>query len=122
MHVDEENAGPAVAIEVGEAGLAAPAMRIQSHFGGNVLEVVVPHVLIKDGMFVAVGVQVSIEGVGDSDVLTIWSFFVVSVLSDVTDQQVDEAVVIVVEEKRAGRVSHQTETGFLRNVLEMSVA
>src|ERR1700721_475399 len=44
LHLQEKNVGPAVSIQIGEGRVAAPAVRVQPYVGGDVFEVVVPHV------------------------------------------------------------------------------
>ena len=48
LHVEDVEIGPAVAVQVGDAGVAAPARRPQPDVRGDVLEPVVAHVLVED--------------------------------------------------------------------------
>ena len=51
------------------------------------------------------------EGIGQSHVLTLRPFLVTGVLAHVADQQVEQAIVVIVEENSSGRMADQIEAG-----------
>src|SRR5580700_9508558 len=108
LHVEEEDVGPAVAIKVAEGGVTAPAVWAQPYFRSHVPEPVVAQIPVKDGIFVAVRMQVPFEGVGYPDVLSVRSLLVGGILADIADQKVEQAVVVIVKKKCSRRVGDKS--------------
>ena len=100
LHVQEKNVGPAVSIHIGEGRVAAPAVRVQSYLGGDVLEVVVPHVLVKHGILIALCVQVPVESVRYTNIFAVRPLIIGGVLAHIAHQEVNQAVVVIVEKER----------------------
>src|ERR1700722_6281437 len=80
-----------------------------------------PHIFVEHGMLKAIGMQMPFEGVGDSNVFALRPFFVVGVFADIADEEIEQAVIVVIEKKRAGGVSGEAKPGFLRNVGEVAM-
>ena len=95
--------GPTVAVQIGEAGIAAPAVGMQAHFRGHIFEMVMTHVLVEDGMFVALGMQVAGEAIWQATYSPSGPFSSLVYLPDVADQKIEQAVIVVVEEQRLRR-------------------
>ncbi len=87
----------------------------------DVLEAVVPHVLVEDARLAAVGVEVAAEGVGETDVGAAAPLLVVGVAANVAHEEVEQAVVVVVEEDGARGVADVVHARLLRDVLEVPV-
>jgi len=83
LHVQKENARPAFAVQVSKTRLSTPSVRFETYFCRYILKVVVPHILVKDGVFVAVRIEMAREGVWDSRVLAIRPLFIACVFADV---------------------------------------
>src|SRR6202041_4209794 len=100
-HIQEKQIGPAVAIQVGEARVSAPAPGMQANFRSNILETIVAHVLVQDGVFETVGMHMSVKRVAQAHVLAVSPLFVAGVPAYVAHQEIKQSVVVVVEENGA---------------------
>ena len=109
LHVQEKNVGPAVSIHIGEGRVAAPAVRVQSYLGGDVLEVVVPHVLVKHGILIALCVQVPVESVRYTNIFAVRPLIIGGVLAHIAHQEIDLTVAIIVEEERTRGMCGEAE-------------
>ena len=122
LHVQHEKIGPAVAVQIGHARIAAPAGRPQSDVSGHVLEAIVSGVPVEDGILEAVRMRVAQKRVRQADVRAVRPFLVGGVLADIADQKIDQAVAVEVEEHRAGGMRHQIDARLFADVLEVSVS
>ena len=101
LHVEHIELRVAVAIEIDERGIAAPAAVSQAHLFGNLLEPLAVDVAIEEAVLGALGIEMTAEGVLQSDVIAARSLLVDGVDADTGDEQVQKAIVVVVEEDRA---------------------
>jgi hypothetical protein len=100
-HVHHQQVRTAVAVQIGERRLAAPADRLQSDLCGDVGERVVSRVAIEHRLLVAIGMEMSLERVGQTGELAVRSLAVAGVLADVADEEIEQAVAVVVHEHGA---------------------
>src|SRR5580658_4425014 len=122
LHVKKINAGPARAIQIAEARIAAPAVRMQSHFRCDVLKMVVSKILVQDGMLETLGMEMAKKAVFKGNILAIGALSIVGVHADIADEKIEESIVIVIEEERSRGMGHQAEAGFFGNIMEVAVA
>ena len=101
LHVQDEEIRPAIAVDVRRGRIAAPAGRFQSDFGRDVFEAAAPEVLVEGGVFEAIGVEVTEERIFEPDVCAIRPFLIVRVAADIADEEIHQAVLVVVEEHSA---------------------
>ena len=101
LHVQHEQVGPTVAVQIGNRGVAGPPLGLQADLGGHVLESVVPQIPVEDGVLEPIRVEVAHERVRQPDVRAIGTLLIDRVLAHVADEQIEQAVVVVVEEDRA---------------------
>src|SRR5215469_4908535 len=59
--------------------------------------------------------------VGNADKFTVRPFFIVGVLADIADQEIEQAVVVVVEEEGPRGVSNHAQSSLVGNVFEVAV-
>ena len=85
--------------------LARPGGVLEARRFGDVLELVAAEVAIEDRPLRAIGMQVSGERVEDAFVGAAVALLVERVLADVGDEEIEQAVAVVVEEDRARRVA-----------------
>ncbi len=97
-------------------------MRAQADFGGDVFEMVVTEIFVQDGILEALGEEMAVKTVLQADILAVGTSFVGGVLADVADEEIEKAVIVVVEEESAGGMGDEAEAGFLGDVGEMAVA
>src|SRR5215472_18428173 len=76
-------------------------------------------ILVENRVLVTLRVQMSVEGVGNSDILVVWPFVVVGVFADVANQQIEQSIVVIIEKECSRRMSHQSEPCFLGYVRKM---
>src|SRR5579864_278266 len=73
-------------------------------------------------MLVAFRINLPGKSIGQSDVRTIWIFFVGGVFPDVADQKIQQPVAIVIEEHGACGMGDDVDPGLFGDVREMAVA
>src|SRR5580704_5419554 len=122
LHVQEVHARPTITFQIGEACVATPAARIESHICGDILELIVAQIFVENRVLEAFGMEVAGKRVLQADVSSFWSFFVAGINADIADEQIDQTIVIVVKEESPGGMSNQIKASFMRNVLEMAMA
>ena len=101
LHVERVEIGEAVAVQIGDARIAAPAGAAEAALRGDVLEAVAAEVPVEDRGLGAVGVQVPEKASDRPTNAPSGPCVVVGVLADVAEIQIEQAVVVVVEEHRA---------------------
>src|SRR5580704_441391 len=121
LHVQQGLARPTITVQIGEACVATPAARIESHFRGDILELIVAQIFVENRVLEPFGMEVAGKRVLQADVSSFWSFFVGGIDADIADEQIDQTIVIIIKEESSGRMSNQIKTGFMRNVLEMAM-
>jgi hypothetical protein len=62
------------------------------------------------------------ERIFHADVSAFRAFFAGGIDADVADEQIDQAIIVVVKKESAGGVRGQVETRFMRNIFEVAVA
>jgi len=72
-------------------------------------------------MFEAFRVQVTGKGVRQTDIGTIGGFLVRCVSAYIADEQIDKAIVVVIDEHSAGRMRNQVQSGGFAHVCKVSV-
>src|SRR5947209_4722800 len=99
LHIEEVNSRPAVAFQIGETRVAAPAAGIQSHLGGYILKLVVAQIFVQNRMLKTIRVKVAGERISQTDVGAFRAFFIFGVNADIANQQIYQAIVIVIKEE-----------------------
>src|SRR2546425_1007659 len=101
LHVEHVEIGPPVPVDVDRARIAAPAHVDDPALFGHVDEAVVPPVLVEDAALVPLfRVQVSVEGVGEADMVAARADLVRGIPADVAYEEIEQPVAVVVEEDR----------------------
>ena len=59
LHVQEVDAGKAIALYIGESGITAPAVRIEADFRRDVFEFIVAQIFVEHWMFEALGIEMA---------------------------------------------------------------
>src|SRR5882724_3857211 len=101
LHIQEVDARPTIALQVSKASVATPATRIESHFGGDILELIVAQILVENRVLKAFGMEVARKRVFQADISSFWPFFVGRINADIADEQIDQTIVIVIKEESA---------------------
>jgi len=101
LHVEDVEVGPTVVVHVDDRRVAAPARVEEPHPARDVLEPVAPQVVVEDARLGALGMRVTVERVGQADVIASRSLGVAGVDAHVRHEEVEQPVAIVVEEHRA---------------------
>ncbi len=123
LHVEHVQIEPAVFVDVDGRGIARPRQIDDAHGVCHVGEAVLAVVAIQDAALGAIGAQVAFERVDEAEVIRVLAGLEVrGVLADVGDEQVEQAVAVVVEEHGARRVAHVVDARGLRDVAESTTA
>jgi hypothetical protein len=78
--------------------------------------------VVEQGVFAPLGDQVARKPVGDAHPVSAAALHVGGVLADIVDEQVDQAVAVVVEEGHAGWMARVRQASLRGDVLEMAFA
>jgi hypothetical protein len=119
LHVQDVEVGKAVAVEIGEGRIPAPAGIREADGIGDIHEPVVACVAVEAALLRACRFQVTREGVLVPQEVPARPLLVDRVLADVDEKEVEQSVVVVVEEDGARGVADVVEAGLLRDVLEV---
>ncbi len=122
LHAEGVDVGPAVAVQVVEAGVAGPARIVEAGRLGDVREFVAAEVVVEQARLGALGEGVAGEGVGEADVVAAAAALLGGVFADVRDEEVELAVLVVVEEEGARAVAGVGHAGRLADVAELAAA
>ena len=122
LHVQDVQVGQPVVVHVDHGGVAAPAAVDQADLARHVLEPAATEVVIQDARFGAVRVGMAVERVRQAHVVATRPLFIARVDADVGHEQVDQAIPVVVEEHRAGRMPHVPDAGLRGDVAELAPA
>ncbi len=122
LHVEDVEVGPEVAVPVDQAGVAGPALVRDAGRLGHVGEAELPGVAVEARELGAVGEVVAREGVGAADVGAAAADLLGRVLADVDQEDVEQAVAVVVEEDRPRGVADVAQARLRGDVLELALA
>src|SRR5438128_2881026 len=95
---------------------------LQIHLPGNVLESSAAQILVEDALFAAFGMEVTFKGVGVSQVKTSTALFIECIDADIDEEQIQQAILVEVEEDRAGGVPDVSEARLFCDVAEPPVS
>src|SRR2546430_2621001 len=122
LHVEDVEVWKAVVVRVDHGGVAAPAEIHQPDFARDVLEPVAAEVVVQNARFGARGVRVTVEGVGPADVIAAGPLLFGGVDADVGDEEVEQAVAVIVEENSARGVTAVADAGLRGDVAKLPAA
>ena len=125
LHVEHVQVRPAVPVDVAGRGVSGPAHVPQTGLPGDVPEQIAALVAVEDALLEALGHQVAGERVAVSvvervvdAVIGCLAQLVGGVLAHVGEEQVQQAIVVVVEEHRTRRMAFVPGAGCLGDVPE----
>src|SRR5256885_7223494 len=122
LHVQDVQVRISVAIDVERGGVAAPALVDESDIARHIPEPIAAEVMIKNARLGALGMQMPHERVAESDEITPGSALVRGIDADVGDEEIEQAVAVVVEKDRTRRVADVADASRLGDVAKFSAA
>ena len=73
-------------------------------------------IFVEDGMLVAFGIEMAEKCVLEADVFSVGALLVTGVDADIANEQIGQAIVVVIEEESSGGMSGQIKSRFVRDV------
>jgi hypothetical protein len=122
LHVEDVQIGELVAVYIEDGCVPTPASVDERHRSGHILKPVPAEVSVQDARFRAIGMQMSHERIAEANVVTAAPALIRGVHAYVRDEQIQQAIAVIVEEDRAGRVADVSHTGSPRDVAKPSTA
>ena len=105
LHVERVEVGKAVVVQVHGRGVAGPTLVHQPDLATHVLEAVAAQVVVEDARFGALRVEMAAEGVLQRDIVAAPPPGVAGVHAHIGDEQIEQAVSVIVEKHGARGVA-----------------
>src|SRR5262249_22074521 len=118
-HVGDEHIGAAVVIVIHDGGIAAPAPALQTGFRRDFGKRPVAVVVVQDVPFLGAGPEVPTELAG---IVVLARIVLVGPLGGVGDEEIEIAIVVIVEKESPLGMADVVQAGLLGGLLEGAVA